>query len=79
MLFADHGKKKWVKKKKKWSRTLAIYPARKISEKRYNKEDVTTSILNKKGLPRNVCQNKIEQTFRWNVGTFDTLETFRRA
>ena len=38
-------------KKKKWSRTLAIYPARKNSEKRYKREDVTISILNKKGLP----------------------------
>ena len=37
--------------KEKWSRTLAICPARENSEKRYKGEDVTTSVLNKKKLP----------------------------
>ena len=48
----------WVKnpKKKRW-RTLIIYPARKNSEKRHIRENVTISILNKKSLPRNVCPN----------------------
>ena len=79
MLFVDHGKRKWVKKEKGWLRALIIYPARKNSEKRYKGENVTTPILNKKGLPRNVCQNRLGKTFRWNVGTFDTLGTFRRV
>ena len=38
----------WVKKK--WRKTLTIYPARKNSEKRYKKESVTPSVLNKKKL-----------------------------
>ena len=41
--------------------------------------DVTTSVLNKEGLPRNVCQIRLGKTSRWNVGTFDTLGTFRRV
>ena len=40
---------------------------------------VTTSVLDKEGLPRNVCQNRLGKTFRWNVGTSDTLGTFRRV
>ena len=71
-------KKNWVRKKK-WLRTLAIYHARKNSEKRHKREDVTTSVLNKKGLPRNVLPKQTGQTFRWDVGTFDTLGTFRRV
>ena len=58
VLFVDHGRRLMGQKnkKKRW-RTLTIYPARKNSEKRYKREDVTISILNKKSLPRNVCQN----------------------
>ena len=56
-----------------------MYPARKNSEKWYKGEDVTISVLNKKGLPRNAYQNGLGKTFRWNVGTFDTLGTFRRV
>ena len=28
---------------------------------------VTTSVLDKEGLPRNVCKNSLGKTFRWNV------------
>ena len=72
---ADHGKKK-MGQKKRWSRTLAIYPARKNSEKRYKREDVTTSILNKKSLPRNACQNKLGKR---SGGTLERLTRWERS
>ena len=42
VLLADHDQN-WINQKneKKWRRTLTIYPARKNSEKRYIKENVT--------------------------------------
>ena len=61
----------WAKKnKRKRLRTLIIYPARKNSEKRYKRENVMTSISNKKSLPgtfAKVCVWQFGQTLkkRW--------------
>ena len=63
-------------KRKKWSRTLAIYPARKNSEKRHKREDVTTSVLNKKGLPGTSAKNKFGKR---SDGTLERLNVFRRS
>ena len=51
LLSADHGKKKRGKKKKRVATDANYIPRMENSEKRYKGENVTTSILNKKGLP----------------------------
>ena len=52
LLSADHGKRKWGRKKKKRVATDASYiPRIENSEKRHKGEDVTISVLNKEGLP----------------------------
>ena len=60
--------------KKKWQKTLIICPARKNSEKRHKKENITTSISNKKGLPGTSAKIRVwqfGQTFqkRWERST----------
>ena len=61
----------WVRKtKKKWRRTLTIYPARKNCEKRYKREDVTTSVLNQKKLPGTSAK-----IWTWQSG--ETFKTFK--
>ena len=62
--------------KKRWLRTLVIYPARKNPENRHKKENVTTSVLNKKGLPRNVCQNILGKR---SGGTLERLTRWERS
>ena len=52
LLFADHGKRKWGRKEKKRVATDASYiPRTENSEKRYKRENITNSVLNKEGLP----------------------------
>ena len=79
VLPADHDQKRMDQEKqktKKWRKTLIIYPARKNSEKRHKRENVTISVLNKKGLPgtsAKICVWQSGQTFN----TFGTLATFQ--
>ena len=70
MLFADHDQR-WMgqENKKKWQRTLTIYPARKNSEKRHKGENVTISVLNKKSLPETSAKIRAWQSGQ-TLGTF---------
>ena len=79
VLPADHGKKKMdQKKRKKRQNALIICPARKNSEKRHKRENVTTSVSNKENLPgtsAKVCVWQSGQTFHGTLGTFSSLKT----
>ena len=64
------------KKQKKVATDVNYIPRTENSGKQYKGENVTTSILNKEGLPWNVCQNKLGKR---SGGTLERLTRWERS
>ena len=75
LLFVDHGKKNGTGKKKV-ATDVNYIPRTVNSEKRYKKENVTISVLNKKGLPGTSAKTIWAKR---SGGTLERLTRWRRS
>ena len=75
-MFADHGKKTWGRKKKRVATDVSYIPRMENSEKRYKRENVTISILNKKGLPGTFAKTILAKR---SGGTLELLTRWKRS